>query len=69
VRGFVTRCGKEKCDIPNKSKNEKIGIEIRQGIWPFRLLSPSRLEVVAQLCKPRRKKPIFGRHRSPLLAG
>ena len=52
VRGFVTRCGKEKRNIPNESENEKIGIEIRQGIWPFRLLSPSRLEVVAQLCKP-----------------
>ena len=52
MRGFVTRCGEEKRYIPNESENEKIGIEIRQGSWPFRLLSPSRLEVVAQLCKP-----------------
>src|SRR5579859_5840691 len=53
VRCFVTRCGKEKRYVPDESENEKIGSDIRQGSWPFRLRSSSRLEVVAQLCKPR----------------
>lgn len=57
VRRLVTRGRKEECYEPDESEDEKIGIEIRQGNWPFRLLSPSRLEVVAQLCKPPLLRP------------
>jgi hypothetical protein len=61
VRCFMARRRKEKCHKPNESENEKIGSDFRQWIRPFRLLSPSRLEVVTLLCKPGREKPILGR--------
>jgi hypothetical protein len=51
VRRFVTGRRKQKRDVPNESENQKIGSEIRHLVWPFRQLSPSRLEVVTLLCK------------------
>ena len=53
VRRFMTRCRKQKRNIPDESENETFGSDFLQRIRPFRLPSPSRLEVVNRLCKPR----------------
>lgn len=51
MRRLMTGRREEKRDVPDESENEKFGSKIRQEVQPFRLLSPSRLEVVTRLCK------------------